>query len=112
MVIESYESKPIEFDGFTITKVLWRKNNEEENIISTCSRSNILAGTFVGGCSSQSPDATVNASEEYTLETLGYAHNSLYVREIRDRDTGVHYFYCGRYSVCPRYNADGSLYID
>lgn len=48
-----------------------------------------LAGTFVGGCGSQNSDTTVNASEEYTLEDL-----------------------CIRNFMCPRYNADGSLYTD
>lgn len=98
--------------GLLLQKFYGGKTMKKKTLLALVVAVTFLAGTFVGGCSSQSPDATVNASEEYTLETLGYAHNSLYVREIRDRDTGVHYFYCGRYSVCPRYNADGSLYID
>ena len=66
-----------------------------------------LAGTFVGGWGSQNSDTTVNASEEYTLEDLGTA-SPLYASEMRDKDTGVHYF-CIRNFMCPRYNADGSL---
>lgn len=69
-----------------------------------------LAGTFVGGCGSQNSDTTVNASEEYTLEDIGYVRPP-YVNEMRDKDTRVHYFYNHNF-MCPRYNADGSLYTD
>lgn len=37
------------------------------------------------------------------------------VEEWRDTETGVHYLIevnNGRGAICPRYNADGSLYVD
>lgn len=58
-----------------------------------------LTGTFIGGYGSWNSDATVNASEEYTLEELGAA-SPLYANEVRDKDTGVHYFY-NRNFMCP-----------
>ena len=45
--------------------------------------------------------------------------NNYVVDEFRDQETGVHYFiysresgYGGMGGMCPRYNADGTLYVD
>ena len=38
-----------------------------------------------------------------------------FIREYVDTETGVHYLVVlrdGRGAICPRYNADGSLYVD
>lgn len=50
---------------------------------------------------------------------LDYITTSQDVEEYRDRETGVHYLvyrdtssYAGMGGICPRYNADGTLYVD
>ena len=46
---------------------------------------------------------------------LIHSEISVNIRDYRDKETGVHYlifegYRCG--GICPRYNTDGSLYID
>ena len=50
---------------------------------------------------------------------MEYIRNCYDFEEWKDTETGVHYFiydnataYCGMGGICPRYNADGSLYVD
>lgn len=53
------------------------------------------------------------------MEFIEYASDNTDIEEWRDTETGVHYFIysesvykggCG--GICPRYNADGTLYVD
>lgn len=57
---------------------------------------------------------TVTAGEKEILEYLGDATNGYTdVEQYRDIETGVHYFIeYGNGGICPRYNADGTLYVD
>lgn len=53
---------------------------------------------------------------KYILEYVRHCNDEM--REFRDNETGVHYFvvakssYDGGISICPRYKADGTLYVD
>jgi len=76
-------------------------------------------GVFIGDCSITQP-VSAKDSDEYMM-SLGWVNSSntdgINVREVKDVETGVHYLYFyDSYSqsagACPRYNADGSLYVD
>lgn len=62
---------------------------------------------------------TATAKENTSSFELEYLGESCDVSEYRDSETGVHYLilkdtkgYCGMGGICPRYNADGTLYVD
>lgn len=62
------------------------------------------------------PEATAAETTELTMEYIGKSNN---IEEYRDAETGVHYFvysdwhgYGAAGGLCPRYNADGTLYVD
>lgn len=68
------------------------------------------------GCSpTEEVHGSVSAST-FELEFVATSHD---VNEYRDTETGVHYLiyrnasgYAGMGGICPRYNADGTLYVD
>ena len=69
----------------------------------------LLVGVMIGGCSNDTSSTEVSASDFINFEDLGgYAH----LREYRDTKTGVHYIIIKDGGICPRYNADGSLYAN
>lgn len=66
------------------------------------------------GCGAYENEA--RAENGFYLERISYSNH---VTEYRDTETGVHYLIykynavcwgCG--GICPRYNADGTLYVD
>lgn len=68
---------------------------------------------FIFGCG-----ATTQAKEKVNnyMERIRVCHD---VEEWRDTETGVHYLIYSEFTtygyssgICPRYNADGSLYVD
>lgn len=70
---------------------------------------------IVAGCG-ETANATSQNESNFYLEKVGYCKD---VTEYRDTKTGVHYLifsdtrgYAGQGGICPRYNADGSLYVD
>ncbi len=72
--------------------------------------------TYAIGCGSIANAKTQHVTNFY-LEEVGSSRN---VHEYRDNETGVHYLIYSEtrignvsYSgICPRYNADGTLYVD
>ena len=75
---------------------------------------------FLLGCGvSKDVDAKEKSKNNVFMEFIGYASDNMDIEEWRDTETGVHYFIysesvykggCG--GMCPRYNADGTLYVD
>ena len=61
-------------------------------------------------------EAQVNPDSSNLMELVGEA--SPYINEYRDSETGVQYYVFsknvdgGMGGICPRYNADGTLYSD
>lgn len=73
------------------------------------------------GCSSSAETVESASGNDDILEEVG--SSAVWngdITEYRDADTGVHYFgkfeqthaYNAAGGLCPRYNADGSLYVD
>lgn len=69
-------------------------------------------------CSNQ-VEAKEQMPDNKFMEFIEYASDNTDIEEWRDTETGVHYFIysesvykggCG--GICPRYNADGTLYVD
>lgn len=68
--------------------------------------------------SSVSADASIEDTAGFDMVQVNKdAQSDIY--EYRDAETGVHYFvynhksgYGGMGGICPRYNADGTLYVD
>ena len=70
-------------------------------------------------CACNSAEAKTEVEEKYTMEHVGYCDENANIEEWRDSETGVHYLvydrksgYGGMGGICPRYNADGTLYAD
>ena len=68
---------------------------------------------FVFGCGS-----TTQVKAE-PINYMKYIRSCFDIEEWKDTETGVHYLifdkkdgYGGMGGICPRYNADGSLYVD
>lgn len=55
--------------------------------------------------------STEDTQASYPLEKIGSVIPNSLTYEYRDTQTGVHYFAYGNH-ITPRYNADGSLYVD
>lgn len=75
----------------------------------------VLMVLAIGCGSTEEAHGSVSASA-FALE---FVSNSENVYEYRDAETGIHYlvfkdslFYGGMGGICPRYNADGTLYVD
>lgn len=67
------------------------------------------------GCNTinTSNDITDTTTSNDAMEYVGNINNE--IEEYRDSETGVHYFIFRAYykaGMCPRYNADGTLYVD
>lgn len=67
------------------------------------------------GCNTinTSNDITDTTTSNDAMEYVGNINNE--IEEYRDSETGVHYFIfraCYKAGMCPRYNADGTLYVD
>lgn len=69
----------------------------------------ILIGMIACGCSVRE-SVSADDGEEFLELYRDFGLNSFYA-EYRDPETGVHY-YGNSKMLCPRYNADGSLYTD
>lgn len=50
--------------------------------------------------------------ERRYMEFVGKCDNAGYTVIWRDGETGVHYIKTSHGYICPRYNADGTLYVD
>lgn len=68
------------------------------------------------GCGATAKANGIVSESALELEFIGITQN---VYEYRDSETGVHYLvlnhksgYGGMGGICPRYNADGTLYVD
>lgn len=75
----------------------------------------VLMVLAIGCGSTEEAHGSVSAST-FGLEFISNSNN---VYEYRDAETGVHYLvfrdtvcYGGMGGICPRYNADGTLYVD
>lgn len=66
----------------------------------------LLVGVMIGGCGSNIAEAE---TEHTDYEYIGRCK---YLYEYRDSETGVHYLSTQNGGMCPRYNADGDLYVD
>lgn len=69
----------------------------------------IIATSFLVGCGVKSSVDAVNNMGFSNVDKDGF----IYI--FRDNETGVHYIKYGtNYGIglCPRYNADGSIYVD
>ena len=72
---------------------------------------------LVVGCGSTAVNAkSQKSSSRFRIDYITEWND---VEEYRDTETGVHYLiykdrhgYAGMGGICPRYNADGSLYVD
>lgn len=78
----------------------------------------LLLMAYAGGCGNTT---TVEAKTETTSNVFEHVRDCGHdVEEYRDSETGVHYFVFDNYyvsggasgGICPRYNADGTLYVD
>lgn len=84
--------------------------------ILACLLSTSCIMAIIVGCSNK--QTTVKASNTgCEMEYIQKCYSD--IDEYRDSETGVHYFvycnnmgYSGAGGICPRYNADGSLYVD
>lgn len=65
----------------------------------------VVIGNLIG-CNSTTSTALGN----YDVEYLGKVNPN--ISEYKDTTTGVHYFYVAGTGMCPRYNTDGTLYVD
>lgn len=70
-----------------------------------------LIGLYANGY-----EVSAKETKKFDLE---YIASDAVFAEYRDLETGVHYFvqrksyvYAGCGGMCPRYNADGTLYVD
>lgn len=74
----------------------------------------MLAFSLVGcNTNNTNNDTTDTTTSNNTMEYIGNINNE--IEEYRDSETGVHYFVFRAYykgGMCPRYNADGTLYVD
>lgn len=75
----------------------------------------MLAFSLVG-CNTVNTSNDVDIADttsNNTMEYIGNINNE--IEEYRDSETGVHYFvFRAHYKggMCPRYDADGTLYVD
>lgn len=78
----------------------------------------VIALSLVQGCgnTTQAEKQQKEESQNYFMEFIDEYKS---IEEWRDTETGVHYFiynkkdgYGGMGGICPRYNADGTLYVD
>jgi len=75
-----------------------------------------IFGIIVGGCSTMAS----NAKQDYPLKIyLQNENGSMSTYNVVDEDTGVNYIVVSHdlyqqptVTMCPRYNADGSLYVE
>ena len=75
---------------------------------------------LVIGCgSSTKVQASTKLPNENFMIKISYRDEDGNIEEWKDAETGVHYFiydrksgYGGMGGICPRYNADGTLYVD
>ena len=58
-------------------------------------------------CNTEKADAKGYDFMETIRGTIGTS-----CEELRDKETGVHYFKGNNGGICPKYNADGTLYVD
>ena len=81
----------------------------------------ILSAIFISSCGEDRVGRVEakNEKELFELVDYFYINDDIRIEEYRDTETGVHYFgrsietlYSGMGGMCPRYNADGSLYVD
>lgn len=70
----------------------------------------LLVGIMIGGCGSNVSSTEASASDSTYFEMIGSP--SADAVEYKDTQTGVHYFFNYRGGMCPRYNANGTLYAD
>lgn len=70
----------------------------------------LLVGIMIGGCGNNVSSTEVSASDSTYFERIWSP--SADVAEYKDTQTGVHYFFNYRGGMCPRYNANGTLYAD
>ena len=74
-----------------------------------------VLGLFIGGCSTIQSKAE-ESNENVSIYLLGKILDNFECDTLIDEETGVNYIVL-RYphgsdiSICPRYNADGSLYV-
>ena len=69
----------------------------------------IIATSFLAGCGTSNNVDAVSTVDFSKVGTDGY------FEVFKDKETGVHYVKYGTNygaGLCPRYNADGSLYVD
>lgn len=64
-------------------------------------------------------EGKTEVEENYIIKFVGYCDKRENIQEWRDTETGVHYFIYSDYAgygyaggICPRYNANGTLYVD
>ena len=76
----------------------------------------VILTVLIVGCGSANEVHSSTSSTRFELEYLGESED---VEEYRDSETGVHYLLYSETiygytssGICPRYNADGSLYVD
>lgn len=70
----------------------------------------LLVGVMIGGCGSNVSSTEASTSDSTYFEKIGSP--SAGAAEYKDTQTGVHYFFNYRGGICPRYNANGTLYAD
>jgi hypothetical protein len=66
----------------------------------------LLVGVMIGGCRSNIVEAETQRIDFGQIGRYGY------FCEYRDTETGVHYLTTQEGGVCPRYAANGELYVD
>lgn len=70
----------------------------------------LLVGIMIGGCGNNASSTEASISASTYFEKIGIPSTD--VAEYKDTQTGVHYFFNYRGGMCPRYNANGTLYAD
>lgn len=79
----------------------------------------MIALSLVCGCGETTQvTAQAEVEQSYSMERISWSDSGGNIEQWRDTETGVHYFIYDRTSgnggmggICPRYNADGSLYV-
>lgn len=79
----------------------------------------MLSAIFIVSCNKNNNAEAKNEKELFKLVNYYYINDDIIIEEYKDAETGVHYigrsvetYYGGIGGMCPRYNADGSLYVD
>lgn len=78
----------------------------------------VLSAIFIVSCGKNDVEAK-NENELFELVDYFYVDNNVRIDVYRDTETGIQYIgrsekngYGGMGGLCPRYNEDGSLYMD